>query len=359
MKLESDKNNKENYLKKIKQAAHDLNNILTSISASVTTLNQKIEPNKDVNKLLLNIENSTIRAAEIVDDLLAKDGSKTKIKRKIQINKLILDVTDSIKNTLNKKIELKINTANEVFKVRGNFSDLYRVVLNLLINAKEAIIDKGKIEISTYNSEYKDTKYVVISIKDTGAGIYKENIDSIFNDGFSTKDKSSESGLGLFIVKDIINDHNGFIEVESKPGKGTEFIIYLPRIIPLKKIISDNPEKTILIAEDETTILELLSDLLRSYNYNVISVVNGSEALSKINSVENIDLLIIDKKMPDLDGITCINKIRKTDKKMPIILMTGSQSITDIIDSELRIDGKIKKPYNFEEILDLVRSLIN
>ncbi len=359
MKSESEKNNKENYFKKIKQAAHDLNNILTSISASVTTLNQKVEPNKDVNKLLLNIENSTIRAAEIVDDLLAKDGSKTKIKRKIQINKLILDVTDSIKNTINKRIELKINTTEEVFKVRGNFSDLYRVVLNLLINAQEAIKDKGIIEISAYNSEYKDTVYVVVSIKDTGAGINMENIDSIFNDGFSTKDKSSESGLGLFIVKNIITDHNGFIEVESKPGKGTEFIIYLPAIIPLKEIISDKPEKTILIAEDETTILELLSDLLRSYNFNVISVVNGTEALSKINSIGNIDLLIIDKKMPDIDGIACINEIRKTNKETPIILMTGSHSLTDIKDSDLGINGKIKKPYDFEEILDLVRSLIN
>ena len=109
-------------------------------------------------KLLLNIENSTIRAAEIVDDLLAKDGSKTKIKRKIQINKLIHDVADSIYDSINKRIELKINTADEVFKVRGNFSDLYSAVLNLLINAKEAIKDKGKIEISTYITEYKDTE---------------------------------------------------------------------------------------------------------------------------------------------------------------------------------------------------------
>jgi len=359
MKLESDKNSKENYFKKKKQIAHDLNNILTNISASVTMLNQKVEPNKDVSKLLLNIENSTIRAAEIVDDLLAKDGSKTKIKRKIQINKLIHDVADSIYDSINKKIELKINTADEVIKVRGNFSDLYRAVLNLLINAKEAIKDKGKIEISTCISEYKDTEYVVVSIKDTGAGINKSNIKTIFNDGFSTKKKLSESGLGLFIVKNIITDHNGFIEVESKLGKGTEFKIYLPAIIPLKINISDNPEKTILIAEDEITILELLSDLLKSYNYNVISVVNGSEALSKINSEENIDLLIIDKKMPDIDGIACINEIRKTNKKTPIILMTGSQSLTDIIDSDLKINGKIKKPYDFEEILDLVRSLIN
>ena len=180
----------------------------------------------------------------------------------------------------------------------------------------------------------------------------------IFDDQFSTKSKKKNSGIGLTIVKKIIDANNGVIKVSSEKNKGTEFMVIFPAVDFVKQ--SEHRDNiSILVAEDEEIQRELLTELLQSYEYNVMSVANGEELLENIKSFSP-DLLIIDRKMPGMDGITCIEKIKEMKFEVPIILASGSGSDEeDPRDFSEYVDRIINKPYNFEEMLGTIRVLLD
>lgn len=350
--------------------AHDLNNIFTNILNSIELLKQKNKSENKQTSLLNNIENSSNRAAEIIEEVLSKTEKNYSLnKRKVNINALIAEVINNFKSTLGDNISITENIHPETKTILGKSNDLFRVIMNLIVNAKESIEGKGSISIETGNldNEKKNKMpdklpaddYIYISIKDTGRGIPKEYLSKIFMADFSTKDKGRNSGLGLNIVKEIVEKHGGKIYVNSVLNSGTEFIMVFQATATRKLPQQTENKKTILIAEDEFTLRELLVELLESYNYNVISAADGNELFSKYNDQENIDLLIIDRKMPGISGTECIQKIRDIDKNIPIILASGSP--TDKLDkivTDLNIDRIVNKPYDFEFLLSNIEELI-
>ncbi len=350
--------------------AHDLNNIFTSILNSIELIKQKPNDFERNSFLLNNIENSSMRAAEIIEDTLVKERKESYTIRKINITGLIDELANNIKPTLVKEVEITTNIDPSIHAINGKYNDLYRVLMNMCVNAREAVEQKGKIFITAQNcsidtNNNKTNKnipagdYVLIKVKDTGVGIKKEDLPKIFSSKFSTKQKHIKSGLGLNIVSEIIKKHNGFIQVESKLNEWTEFSIYLPAII--KKELSEKfiEGKTILIAEDEYTLRELLRELLESYNYKIIEAADGSELIEKLKLIDNIDLFVIDRKMPGVDGFQCIEKIREIKKDIPIILASGSPTDEkNQMISKLKIDKVINKPYDFENLLDNIERLI-
>ncbi|MFC2135823.1 response regulator [Bacteroidota bacterium] len=350
--------------------AHDLNNIFTSILNSIELLKQKNKSENKQTSLLNNIENSSIRAAEIIEEVLSKkDKSNSFNKRKVNISSLITEVINNVKSTLGDNISISEKIQPDLKTILGKSNDLFRVIMNLIVNAKESIEDKGNIFIEAGNLEAESKvkiapdlpgdDYIYISIKDTGKGISKENLSKIFLAEFSTKKTRRKAGLGLNIVKEIVEKHSGAIYVNSVIKKGTEFTMVFPATTTRKLPPKTKEKKTILIAEDEFTLRELLVELLESFNYNVVSAADGNELLGKYPTYDGIDLLIIDRKMPGMSGIECIQKIRDDNKEIPIILASGSPTEKlDKIVSELNINRIVNKPYDFEYLLSNIEELI-
>lgn len=348
--LKSKENEIKSLTAKIKQTAHDLNNIITISTNSIAAIKQLIKPDDKIHKYITNIEINSLRSTEIVEELLASEGIGERQKRRINVNDLIEDVIKSLRGSIGRSVKLHLDIDEALHKVEGFYSDLYRAFLNLAINACEAINENGIITLTAK----KNSKSVILSFKDTGCGIDKSLYTSIFNDGYSTKNKKRASGLGLFIVKNIVEAHNGTINVKSEVGKGAEFFVTLPVAKSVKKS-RKNKIKKILIAEDEAPILESISYLLESYNYETYCAANGLLALEKYESIENLDLLIIDKLMPGMDGIKVIKKIREKDKKIPIILTTGLQDADETKLKKLGVSKVLKKPYDFDLLIELIR----
>jgi CheY-like chemotaxis protein len=193
-----------------------------------------------------------------------------------------------------------------------------------------------------------------LEVQDDGVGIDENILPFIFDENFSTKDKNKISGVGLSIVKSILQKYEGDINLESEPDKGTKFIIKLPSLS--QTTASSVANKKILIAEDENILRELLAELFISYGFEVMTVQNGKELLDIISN-NHFDILLVDKKMPELDGVSCIKEIRKSGNQVPIILASGSNVSADGEIIKL-VQNIILKPYNFEEILSAVRELV-
>ena len=336
----------------VKHLAHDLNNIFTRILNSIDLLKRKVANIDTVLPLLNNIESGTYLASEMIDDTFGNVSSKI-TQRKINLNSIIADIIRSYTLQQKDKIDFKLSLDKNLNMVVGKYSDFYRVILNLVTNSIEAIEGKGSIKIRTCN--LNDDKIQII-INDNGRGIEEQFLSQVFDEDYSTKNKNKISGVGLSIVREIIENYDGTISVLSKVGKGSEFSVALNSA----PILHDKPAlsgKSILMAEDEDILRELLSELLQSYDYTILTAANGIEVLDLLK-VRTPDLLIIDRKMPEMDGITCLQEIEQSRYILPIILASGSPSEFDETLPDNLVSKIINKPYNFEELLSLVKELI-
>ena len=337
----------------VKHLAHDLNNIFTRILNSIDLLKKKITNIETVLPILNNIESGTYLASEMIDDTFG--GTSNKItKRKINLNSIIADIVRSYSLQQKDKVNFHLTLDKNLKLVNGKYSDFYRVILNLIINSIEAINTIGTIGVKTCNLESEDK--IQITVSDNGRGIEEQFLSQVFNEEYSTKKKNKISGVGLSIVKEIVENHDGTISVSSEAGKGSEFIITL-NSAPMFQNNQVQNGKTILIAEDEDILRDLLTELLQSYDYTILTASNGIEVLD-ILKMRTPDLLIIDRKMPEMDGITCLQEIKQAGCILPIVLASGSPSEFDESLPINLVSKIINKPYNFEELLSLVKELI-
>ena len=352
--------------------AHDFNNLLSSIFGSLNLLKKRIPEREDITKLLENIENCSIRAKDLTKGLLTFGKPTPKRKELIKPNLLLQEISKVIKETFPKRISLNENFAKNLHDILGNTTEIYQVLLNLAVNAKEAIAQNGEINLKAQNISIDDKNlmeypllskgnYVWVSVSDSGSGIDEENLMRIFDPYFSTKtnDTNSGSGLGLYVTYGIVKAHNGQIEVSSKIGQGTTFDVFIPSYEPTKIIASSNAEKIILLADDEIMLRDLLAELLESYGYSVIKVATGAEVIKVLTEEIKVDLAIIDYNMPEMNGLDCTKKIRELKFKFPIILSSGSLIINDNFEiSKYGANGMIAKPYEFELMLETIKKLI-
>ncbi len=353
---------------KLKGFAHDLNNILSNILNGIDVLKSRISTADENYELIENLTNNSNKAIEIVSSLLNLDNNPIVQKRRVSIKTLLRDLHRAFKISLPENINLNFILADDLKNVYGNYTNLYSSILNLCVNAKESIKGTGEItiravsktvekELTAVNGTMPEGDYVLIEVQDTGEGLKEDQLTKIFERGFTTKTKEYQGGIGLDNVKNIITEHNGFITVESQPGEGTKFSIYLP-IVKDYELKNSNSDKTIMITEDEEALAGLLSDLFESYDYKVITAKNGKETLRKLAEGVQIDLLLIDKELPDINGIDCIKAIRDKNLTFPIILATGSIDEEDKIFGEKFANSYLQKPYNFDKALTVVRELI-
>ena len=352
--------------------AHDFSNLLSSIFGSLNLLKKKIPEREDIYRLLDNIENCSIRAKDLTKGLLSFGKPTPKRKELIKPNLLLTEISKVINQTFPQRISFINNVDVNLYDILGNSTEIYQVLLNLCVNAKEAIDERGELILKAKNITIKkenianhplldEGNYVWFSVKDSGSGIDEENLQKIFDPYFSTKDKAtgSGSGLGLYVTYGIIKAHKGHIEVSSVLGGGTTFDVFIPAYEPTKLAKHSAAGKIILLADDEIMLRDLLAELLESYGYNIIKVSSGIEALKVLTEEIQVDMAIIDYNMPEMDGLECIAKIRELKFEIPIILSSGSLTLLSENDIPKEgINAVITKPYEFDTMLYTIQKLI-
>jgi signal transduction histidine kinase/CheY-like chemotaxis protein/HAMP domain-containing protein len=362
--------------------AHDFNNILTIIMGYISVLKLQIENRDMVNKINL-IDEAVQRATELVKQILLisrKDSGKFE---SIDLS----DVMDSLlamgRELFPRSIKIDIDYEKESFPIYGDKNQLSQVLMNILINAKDAIeVSSGKnsgyIQISLrkifvdsfVRKFYKDVEsanYVEIKISDNGCGMEKSIIENIFDPFFTTKPKGKGTGLGLAIVYGIIKNHGGEISVYSEKDKGSIFIILLP--LKEKKVVKKEIQKqklfygkgNIMLVDDEADILDTTDEMLGLLGYKSKSFNNGQSALEHFKRHHNkIDLIILDIMMPDLDGIKMYLKLKDIANPPPVVFCSGY--FEDNLIDELKMEYKnvyfLQKPFNLHELSKCVYRLV-
>jgi PAS domain S-box-containing protein len=358
--------------------AHDFNNILTPILAVAQLLPLKF-PNLDENsqQLLRILEDNTKRGADLVKQILSfsrgVEGSRTVV----QIRHLVSDVARVAQRTFPKSIETQTDVARDLWTVFADATQLHQVVMNLVVNARDAMPDGGILNISAenlwidenYARMYVDAKvgpYVVMTIADTGTGIPPEIIDRIFDPFFTTKEVGKGTGLGLSTVMGIIKSHSGFVNMYSEVGKGSRFKVYLPSSQITETPVATDVElpnghgQLILVVDDETTICEITKTTLESHNYRVFTASDGIETLAFYAQYkDDISVVLIDLMMPGMDGSTTILTLQRMNPQVQIIAMSGLMSNwTTAQKRSLGIQYFLPKPFTAQALLSTLREVL-
>ncbi|RKY99479.1 MAG: hypothetical protein DRQ13_02185 [Ignavibacteriae bacterium] len=350
--------------------AHDFSNLLSSIFGSLNLLRKKIPETDDTKRLIDNIESCSIRARDLTKGLLSYGKSTPKRKELVKPNLLANEISKVVTQTFPGTIKYIEHVDENLHNILGNSTEVYQVLLNLCVNAKEATGGEGTITLSANNISIDKKNiinhplltvgnYVLFTVKDDGSGIEEKDLQKIFDPYFSTKEKETVSGLGLYVSYGIIKAHKGMIEVTSKLGTGTQFDVYIPAFEPQKEKQPSSPDKIILLADDEEMLSDLLAELLEANDYNVIKVSSGKEALRVLTEEIKVDLLIIDYNMPEMNGLETIENIRKLNLDVPVILSSGITDFsTDEIMDKYEINNCVQKPYVFETMLETIQTVI-
>lgn len=362
--------------------AHDFNNLLGIIIGFSEISLEKIDKENPIYRYLNNIMNTGKRAQLLVKQINIFSRQKELNLEILDINNVIVDFTKLLKRTLGDKVQIEFKKGEDPLKCNGDRTQIEQIIMNLCVNARDAMPMGGKISIETdrkqmdkafceKNTWAKIGDYVVMIISDTGIGMNNDTLSRIFEPFYSTKDVGKGTGLGLSVVYGIVNKHNGLINVYSVPEHGTIFSVYLPfansefinnRDELDEKTIQDETRKgTILIAEDETLLREILANILKSAGYNVLITENGEDAISKFKeNHEAVDLLIFDIMMPVMGGVDAYKKIRKVKNDIPVLFASGYSS-NDINHETAGIEecNIIWKPFGREELLNKIDSILN
>ena len=350
--------------------AHDFSNLLSSIFGSVNLLRKRVELNEGIDKLIDNIENCSVRARDLTKGLLSFGKPTPKRKELVKPHQLLKEISKVVTQTFPRTITFTEEIDENLSDILGSGTEIYQILLNLCVNAKEATESKGSIKLSAQNITIdrnniinypllKEGNYVRFTVSDNGEGIEEKNLTRIFDPYFSTRTKETGSGLGLYVTYGIVKAHNGHIEVSSKLGEGTAFDVYIPTFEVPKEKRAEPSEAIILLADDEPMLSDLLAELLESNGYNVIKVTSGDEVLRVLTEEIKVDLAIIDYNMPGKNGLETISEIRNHKFDIPIILSSGSLKMES--DDELnkfKINSRIEKPYEFETMLATIRKLL-
>lgn len=357
--------------------AHDLNNILTPVLTTAQLLQLKF-PNADGQSqhLVKIIETNTRRGADLVKQVLQFARGVEGKRAIVQVKYLLDEVRQIAEKTFPKSIELRTTVEPELWLVSGDATHLHQVLMNLVVNARDAMPDGGILTISAknlfvdehyarMNLDASVGSYVGLIVQDTGTGMSPEIADRIFEPFFTTKEIGKGTGLGLSTVRGIVKSHSGFIDMLSKPGEGTEFKVFLPaveasvspQVEPLKP--SSGDAEWILVVDDEAEILATTKVALEAYNYHVLTANDGIEAIALCAQYKHqIAVALVDMMMPSMDGLTTIQTLRKLNPLIKTIIISGFVS-NDKLREASGIKNFIAKPYTIQDLLQTLQTVLS
>lgn len=359
--------------------AHDLNNILSPILMSVDML-QLNDLDSETMRWLEVIRENSERGANLVRQVLTFARGMEGERIPVQIRHIIKDLTKVLQETLPKSINLKAEIASDLEMIKADPTQIHQVLMNLCINARDAMPTGGSLTLRAKNIvldeayarthlEAKAGSFVMLTVSDSGVGMTEETIKRIFDPFFTTKEIGKGTGLGLSTSQSIIKSLDGFINVYSEPGKGTQFTVYVP-IFEAEKTESVSgaaaqfPKgggEMILVVDDEVNIREITTATLLKFGYEVLTATDGADALAVYSqNSAKISLVLTDLTMPVLDGKTLITTLRKIDPQLKIIAMSGLMNAEQIKElKDLQVTNYLSKPFSAEMLLNALAVILN
>lgn len=358
--------------------AHEFNNILTGIIPNAELIRMTTKDSEPNFSRAQSIHKSALRAADIVKELLSfARNERNRSDKYTDFYKNATETVEILQKLFSKKIKITADFPKNAYHIKIDETRLQQILMNLAINAKDALNNNGNIVLKAKNYNARSTNkhgldpglYLKFVISDNGHGIKKEFVDKIFDPFFTTKEPGKGTGLGLSIVYNIIKNIKGKLEVKSEIGKGTTFTIFFPA-----ENISEQESKetvnitqqtdkdiTVLIIDDEPLIREMASDMLSTMGYKVKVASNGMEGIKVFSEDKSeIDLILLDLMMPGMSGASCLKNLKSLDDQVKVVITSG---ISDIHQKEklreLGASGYLEKPFSLKKMSDTIQQVTN
>ncbi|MFC5453580.1 hybrid sensor histidine kinase/response regulator [Prosthecobacter fluviatilis] len=331
--------------------AHDFNNLLTAIRGNLTLAELTPASNQaGVRDKLQNANHATTRAAELVKSLLGYSRRSTgaAVRKAMNLKRLLADVQNLLKHSIDPRVTIQMRGGMDASYATGDATQIEQVMLNLCLNARDALpADKGVIEIAVENvthrkpskaAENNETaEFVMLVVRDNGHGISEEHRQRIFEPFFTTKSGSKGTGLGLSTAQDIVREHGGWIEFDSELGRGSEFRVFLPRLLNPEQVEEESPidngpainapvgsQTTILVVDDEAPVRSIAMNMLGFLGYRVLEASDGQQALDiLLRTQEKVDAVLLDIYMPKLSGRDTFKELRAVGNDVPVVVCSG------------------------------------
>ena len=356
--------------------AHDFNNLLTTIQGHTSLMLLTMHRSHPYYERLKSIEKQVESGSRLTTQLLGYARKGRYEVRPVDLNRLVEDIAETFNRT-RKELSIHLELESNLLAIEADAGQIEQVLLNLYINAADAMPGGGNLYIRTNNLSYEQVKgkltnprhknYVMITIADSGSGMDKETLERVFDPFFTTKEMGRGTGLGLAVVYGIVKGHGGNIKVESEVGTGTTFEIYLPAsdlVIAKPAKVSEQTIKgneTVLCVDDEEAVLCIATELLQALGYEVLSANSGKEAIEIYGVHKNsISLVILDMIMPEMGGGETYDILRKINTKVKVLLSTGYSiegKATDIMNRGC--NGFIQKPFKLTTLSKKVREILD
>jgi len=357
--------------------AHDLNNVLSPILMSVSLLRSSLQ-DESLLKIVDVLEKSAQHGSALIRQLLAfargADGERTEIQPQL----IIKDVVTLLTDTLPRTISIETNIKRDLWLVRGNSTQLVQVLINLGINARDAMARGGRLVYSAENTMLdeamtkatpgtKPGPHVLITVTDTGTGIPPEMLSHIFDPFFTTKPAGKGTGLGLSTVMGIIKGHGGLLQVQSEVGQGTEFRLYIPAVLSVAQTGNSTPSlapargrgETVLVIDDEEGVREIIRKMLAAFGYNPMVAPNGLDGLILYRKHrDQVRVVLTDMMMPGLQGGDVIKELRSLNPDVRIVAMSGIMSELEALPKERGRLGILSKPMSGSDLIRAVQSVL-
>jgi PAS domain S-box-containing protein len=358
--------------------AHDLNNVLTPILMSIRVLREDL-PDTGSRRLLDTLEASAQRGANIVQQVLSFARGAEGERALFQIRHPVNEVVKIARETFPPTIIIQADVPKELWLIHGESTQVHQVLMNLLVNARDAMPHGGKITVRAENAVIDESycrmqpdaqpgRYVVITVADTGTGIPPALISRIFEPFFTTKPVGKGTGLGLSTALGIVRSHGGFINVYSEVGKGTSFKVHYPAATdetdeaktPEAPDLHEGNGELILVADDELAIREIIKVTLENHNYRVVAATDGAEAVATLaQHKDQVAVVIMDMAMPVMDGPAAMRALRTIRPDVPIVAISGrveySQTFEDKPDAPVKF---LAKPFTTEQLLQVLHKVL-
>ena len=362
--------------------AHDFNNLLTAIIGFCDLLLVRHDAGDQSFSDIIQIKQNANRAANLVRQLLAFSRQQTLRPKVLEVTDVLADLSSLIRRLIGETIDLKVVHGRDLPRIKVDQGQLEQVIINLAVNARDAMANGGRLEMRTkvvnkddplvekYDVLVPDT-YILIEVQDTGCGIPEENLNKIFEPFFTTKEVGEGTGLGLATVYGIVKQTGGFVFVESEVGVGTTFLLLL-KAHEEEAEVSGQPAKvieapaqdltgkgTILIVEDEDPVRMFARRALENKGYKVLEADSGEAGLEVLEGTEDrIDLLITDVVMPNMDGPALVNEARKKRPDMPVIFISGYAEDMFRKDLEAEEFQFLPKPFTLKALAETVKDIL-
>jgi len=365
--------------------AHEFNNLLTVIMGNIEltalSIQNKVDPDDQVLSFIDNSLKETKQAAELVKKLLMFSRKSVVMLDTINLNNVIESVQSMLIHLVTEKITLTFKLAPDLKYINADSGQLEQIIINLVLNAKDAMPKGGELIFETSNISFEEEfifsylslkpgNYIMLSVQDNGIGMDSQVLEQIFEPFYTTKDVGKGTGLGLSVVYGVLKQYGGCIVPTSKPGKGTTFKVYIPAvdtdIIPIETVSFERDcefkgNETILVCDDNKGILDLTVDSLRNAGYNVLSALNGKDAINLIDDYhEDIHLLVTDVVMPGMNGKELSEFLTAKYKNLKTIFVSGYPSeviaFHGVLNDEMEL---LNKPFTPADLLKSIHSCLN